>query len=115
VVIECIRSWNGQGSLFKVIKGKRGESWPRTYDDVQKGLAFDIKWDVFDDNSRGYNLIFCAQIGRGKIWGRVEVWERRRTSTGRKIRIIRRRQGAIVRVSSSTAIEPLLREGCIWG
>ena len=84
------------------------ERQQKTYDDFQKSLAFDIKRDVFDDNSRGYNLVFRAQIGRGKIWGRVDVWERRRTSTGRKIRIIRRRQGAIVRVSSSTAIEPLL-------
>jgi hypothetical protein len=85
----------------------------RAYNDVQKGLAFDIEGDVFDDNSRGYNLVFRALIGRGKIWGRVDVWERRRTSTGGKIRIIRRRERAIVRVSS-TAIEPLLREG-IWG
>lgn len=108
MVIECIRSWNGQGSLFKVIKRKNGDSWKRTYDDVQKSLAFDIKRDVFDDNGRGYNLVFRALTERGKVWGRINVWERRRTSTGRKIRIIRRRQRAIVRVSSSTAIEPLL-------
>lgn len=108
MVIECIRSWNGQGSLFDVIKGKKGDSWQRTYDDVQKSLAFDIKRDVFDDNGRGYNLVFRALTERGKVWGRINVWERRRTSTGRKIRIIRRRQRAIVRVSSSTAIEPLL-------
>lgn len=92
----------------RLLKGRRANHGRGTYDDVQQGLAFDIKGDVFDDNGRGYNLIFRALIGRGKVWGRVDVWERRRTSTGRKIRIIRRRQRAIVRVSSSTAIEPLL-------
>jgi len=97
VVIECIRGWNGQGS-----------------DDVQKSLAFDIKRDVFDDNGRGYNLVVRNLIGSGNTWGSIDVWERRRASTRRQIRIIRRRHRAIVRIGS-TAIEPLGREASTSG
>ena len=45
---------------MKVV-GREGQQ--KTYDDFQKGLAFDIKRDVFDDNSRGYNFVFGTLIG----------------------------------------------------
>jgi hypothetical protein len=106
--------WTGK-PVRGIVKEKRGEAWRRTYDDVQKSLAFDIKRDVFDDNGRGYNLVFRRNlIGRWNTWGGVNVWERRRASTRRQIRIIRRRHRAIVRIGSA-AIEPLLQKGCIWG
>ena len=105
--------WTGK-PVGGIIKEKRGEAWRKTYNDVQKSLAFDIKRDVFDDNGRGYNLVLSTLIGRGKAWGGVDMRERRRASTRRQIRIIRRRHRAIVRISS-TAIEPLLQNECIWG
>jgi len=97
VIVECIRGWNGQGS-----------------DDVQKGLAFDIKGDVFDDNSSGYNLVFGTLIERRNAWGSTDLRERGRTTAGRKVRIVGGRQRAIVGVSGP-AIKPLLPKGCIWG
>jgi|SRR6266851_3918752 len=105
--------WTGK-PVRGIIKEKRGEAWRRTYDNVQKSLAFDIKRDVFDDDGRGYNLVVRSLIGSGNTWGSIDVWERRRASTRRQIRIIRRRHRAIVRIGS-TAIEPLLQKECIWG
>lgn len=78
-----------------------------TYDDVQKSFTFDVKRDVFYDNSGGYNLVFGTLIERGDAGGGVDLWEGRGTSARRKIRIVRGRECAIVSISS-TAIEPLL-------
>lgn len=72
--------WSGK-PVGDIIKGNKGGALHGTYDDVQKSLAFDIKRDVFDDNGRGYNLVFPTLVGR-KIWGGVDVWKRRRTSAG---------------------------------
>jgi len=82
------------------------ERQQKTYDDFQKSLAFDIKRDVFDDNSRGYNLVFGTLTGGRNTRG-INVRKRWRTSARGKIRIIRGRKRAIVR-KSRAAIEPLL-------
>jgi hypothetical protein len=48
--------WSGK-PVREMIKGRKCDAWPRTYDDVQKCLAFNIKRDVFDHNGGGYNLV----------------------------------------------------------
>jgi hypothetical protein len=70
--------WTGK-PVGDIIKGNKDGALHGTYDDVQKSLAFDIKGDVFNDNGRGYNLVFPTLVGG------VDVWKRRRTSTRRKI------------------------------
>jgi len=57
-----------------------------TYDDIKKSFAFDVEWDVFDDDGGGDYLVVRVLRGCGGREGWINVIYRRRgAASGGKV------------------------------
>jgi len=73
-------------------------------DDVQKGLPFDVEGDILDDDSCGDDFIVVSLNWSGR---RIDLRCWRGTSSGRKVRVIVRRERPVIGGEDGT-VQPLL-------